>query len=48
MMSDNGIVNQNNDHAPPTALGPVPLRALAPIDGSASDVEGSSDGSYQG
>ena len=33
---------------PPTALGPVPLRALAFIEGSASDVEGSSDESYQG
>eukprot|EP00966_Prymnesium_polylepis_P166660 3852431-Prymnesium_polylepis.1 len=28
---------------PPMALGPVPLRALAFIEGSASDVEGSSD-----
>ena len=33
---------------PPTALGPVPLAALAFIEGSASDVEGSSDESYQG
>ena len=33
---------------PPTALGPVPLRALAFIEGSASDVEEDSDESYQG
>ena len=37
-----------NPTQPPTALGPVPLRALAFIEGSASDVEGSSDESYQG
>ena len=34
------IVNQNNDHAPPTAL--------AFIEGSASDVEEHSDESYAG
>ena len=33
---------------PPTALGPVPLTALAFIEGSASDVEDSSDESYAG
>eukprot|EP00966_Prymnesium_polylepis_P280212 6474240-Prymnesium_polylepis.1 len=33
---------------PSTALGPVPLTALAPIEGSASNVEEDSDESYQG
>ena len=33
---------------PPTALGPVPLAALAFIEGSASDLEEDSDESYQG
>ena len=32
IMSDNGIVNQNNDHAPPTALGPA--------EGRARDIDG--------
>ena len=45
---ENLDLNKPASAQPPTGLGPVPLGALALIEGSASDVEDSSDGSYAG